>query len=679
MTRLITLFTATLLHSSVFADPVTNSIGMKLVPIAPGRFLMGQDGPAADYHMIKHPAKFDDADWDEKPAHEVILTRAFHLGEREVTLGQYRQFKPKHRGNREENEAATGVSWDDAVAFCEWLSEKEGKTYRLPTEAEWEYACRAGSTTLFHTGDSLPAGHQKWFRDENRRTLYFTDGTLPMEYEHCEGVPTLQTGRTPANAWGLYDMHGNISEWCADWYGPYEKDPQTDPLGREDGDFRVFRGGSHSHFTRLLRSANRGAWIPEAVNESIGFRVVLGEWPEGSRLPVPAPNLHAENVSQTSITIDKRAEAPFFEGPKIFVKIPDGSAGPLYSWHNHSPAITECPNGDLLAVWFSCVDEGGSELNNLASRLRHGSAGWETASSFWDGADVNDHAPKLWWDGEKTLYHFARGHTENIMRSSTDNGATWSKAKTIFPHGEFSNGLLHTSDGHLHFTHDSRTASLVSSADRGVTWSAILMPQRDPSELIAPGGVGHRPPGIHAPIVQLADGSLMAMSRQDPLEDQARFHGRTPVSITLDRGRTWAFSESEFPAISSAQRAAMVRLSEGAILLCSFTDQGRNWRDRKGLRFKSASGSEFTAYGLFAALSFDEGKTWPVRRLITPGGEKQELPTIDRGIATFSETMSEPTGYLALTQTRDDRIHLLSSNNHYVFNLAWLKSLPDVK
>ncbi|MFZ4765624.1 MAG: SUMF1/EgtB/PvdO family nonheme iron enzyme [Roseimicrobium sp.] len=678
MKHTLAFLAAFLLATLPAAEPMTNSIGMKLVPIAPGSFVMGQDGPGADYKMNKHPEKFDDADWDEKPAHRVTITQPFHMGATEVTLGQWRLFQPEfRRNNGADDEAVRGVSWNDAMAFCAWLSSKEGKAYRLPTEAEWEYACRAGTTTLFHTGDALPVGFQKWFRDENRRSLYFTGATMPPEYRQIPGIPTVQVAQTTPNAWGLHDMHGNVAEWCADWYGPYEAGEQTDPLGRSDGDFRVFRSGTHSRFSRMLRSANRGAWLPESQDINIGFRVVLGALPKGTLLSPPAPQLHAQNVSQALAKPQMpAAEVPFFDGPKVFVKIPPDSIGPLYSWHNHSPTITECPNGDLLAAWFSCVDEGGSELNNLAARLRFGASEWELASPFWDGADVNDHAPKLWWDGDNTIFHFARGLSENIVRTSTDNGATWSKARTVYPPGEFGNQLLRTREGGLYLTHDSRTTGLVSSQDGGKTWSAIVMKERDPVEVIRPGGTGHRPPGIHAPIVQLTDGRLMAISRQDPVEDQARFHGRTPVSISRDQGQTWTFSESEFPAISSAQRAVLFRLKEGPLLLCSFTDQGRNWKNRKGLTFKAADGSEFTGYGLFAVVSFDDGKTWPSRRLITPGGEKRELPTIDRGIATFSDTMAESTGYLAITQIRDGRIQLLSSKNHYVFNLAWLKALP---
>ena len=213
----------------------------------------------------------------------------------------------------------------------------------------------------------------------------------------------------------------------------------------------------------------------------------------------------------------------------------------------------------------------------------------------------------------------------------------------------------------------------MSSRDGGKTWGAIDLPKRDSAQDIRPGGTGHRPPGIHAPIAELGDGRIMAISRQDPPEEQERFHGKTPISITSDERKTWTFSESEFPAISTAQRAAMVRLHKGPLLLCSYTDQSRDWKVRKGMAFKAADGSEFTGYALFAAVSFDDGKTWPERRLIAPGGPDHTMAGID---LTLGSTMAEPHGYLAVTQTRDDRIQLLSSKNHYVFNLAWLKNLP---
>ena len=667
---------ALLLTSTAFAaEPITNSIGMKLMPISPGSFIMGQDEPAADYNVKKHAEKFDDADWDEKPAHRVTITQSFSMSATEVTQAQFRQFRPKHAAGRgADDDAAMGLTWDDAVKFCDWLSKKEARPYRLPTEAEWEYACRAGTTTLFHTGDALPTGFHSWPSDIGLRDRFFPEEKLPPEYRPKTTKLSLKVAQTPANAWGLFDMHGNVSEWCADWYGPYEAGDQADPLDRIDGDFRVIRGGAHSMQTRLLRTANRTAWLHDTQSEKTGFRVVLGEWPKGEKLPQPKPALNAQGVNPFPAKIERMdPNIPVFEGPKPFVIIPPNSFGPLFSWHNHSPAITECPNGDLLAVWYSCVDEGGTELNNLASRLRLGKGEWEPASVFWDGADINDHAPKLWWDGDKTIFHFARGQLENIVRTSTDNGVTWTKAQPIQPLSEIGNQIIRTREGTMLMTQDTTITSLTRSTDGGKTWTFDLIADK---KLAFRSGSPARHAGIHAPIVELNDGRLMTFGRLNTEAEQAKFNFKTPASFSSDGGKTWTHEPTEFPAISSVQRQVLMRLQEGPLLFCSFTDLSANSKNPKGLTFQSKTG-EFNGAGLFAAVSFDEGKTWPHKRLITPGGNERTVSGIDRGQFKLSATSAEPQGYLAATQTRDGRIQLISSKNHYVFNLAWLKQLPE--
>ncbi len=192
----------------------------------------------------------------------------------EVTNAQYEQFDPEHRElrgklgfSKQDDEAVVFVRWHDAVKFCEWLSKKEDKSYRLPTEAEWEHACRAGTTTAYHTGDSLPKEFHK-----NARISWFPDPSRSRK--NAEPVP-LTVGRTIPNPWGLFDMHGNVEEWCCDWYGPCARAAQTDPVGRVGGDFKVTRGGSHSTEMLFLRSANRLATLPEDKSWLIGFRIVL--------------------------------------------------------------------------------------------------------------------------------------------------------------------------------------------------------------------------------------------------------------------------------------------------------------------------------------------------------------------------------------------------------------------
>jgi hypothetical protein len=167
----------------------------------------------------------------------------------------------------------------------------------------------------------------------------------------------------------------------------------------------------------------------------------------------------------------------------------------------------------------------------------------------------------------------------------------------------------------------------------------------------------------------------MTIGRIESPEVMAAFERRTPISHTRDWGETWTYEASEFPPFTSSQRAAMIRLREGPILICTYTD---TWKDKekRGLPFTDAYGGEFTGRGLFAALSFDDGKTWPVRRLVTPGGPDQRVQTTNRTMFTLGDTQAEPVGYMSATQSRDGLIHLVTSKNHYVFNLAWIRQLP---
>jgi len=646
-------------RSTVFV----NSIGMKFTRISSGFFVMGRE---------------QGGDWDERPAHRVNITKSFGIALTEVTNAQYEQFDPAHRRMRgklgfskEDDEAVVFVNWHEAVEFCRWLSEKEGRAYRLPTEAEWEYACRAGTETAYHTGESLPREFQK-----NARMSWFPDPARGRK--GAEPVP-LTVAQTTANSWGLYDMHGNVEEWCHDWYGPYEKADQTDPAGRADGDFRVTRGGSQGTQISFLRSANRSGTLAEDKSWLIGFRVALGEMPDTEPLPEPPRALNRRDVAsgfrpQPTAGIDP--DKPYFKGPRRYVKIPPGSDGPMYSRHNHDPALVDCPNGDLLAIWYSCRNEPGRELCILASRLRHGSQEWEPASPFWDAPDRNDHAPALWVGSQGRIYHFnglsaaaTWGSLATIMRVSGDSGATWSKARLINPE----HGLRHmpvesvfkTREGFIILPCDAVTrgsggTAIHISRDHGKTWTDPGAGR--PSPAFTAGSTGGWIAGIHAGVVQLKDGSLMAFGRGDNID------GRMPMSISKDMGRNWTYSASEFPPLGGGQRLILRRLREGPILFVSFTDR------KQGMVLRDRAGRQSKVFGMFAALSFDEGNTWPVRRLVTPGGAARQ---VDGGGNTgkfiMDDTHAEPRGYLAATQTPDGLIHLISSKQYYVFNLAWIR------
>ena len=640
-----------------------NSIGMKFVRIQPGSFMMGQE---------------EGGDWDERPVHKVNITQPFAVSATEVTNAQYEQFEAEHRAlrgklgySKQDNEAVIFVSWYDAVDFCKWLSKKEDRPYRLPTEAEWEYACRAGTVTAYYTGETLPREFYK-----NARISWFPDPAHPLP--SAEPMP-LTVGQTEANPWGLYDMHGNVEEWCYDWYGPYEPNEQTDPVGRADGDFKVTRGGSHSTPIIYLRSANRLGTLPDDKSWLIGFRVVAGEMPKTEPLASPEPASYARDVNEARRPDWTKGPDPnkqYFKGPVEYIKIPPESNGPMYSEHNHDPALVNCPNGDLLAIWYSCRDEWGRELTILASRLRYGSENWEPASVFWNAPDRNDHAPAFFFDGKNTIYHFnglsaaaTWGNLATIMRTSTDNGATWSKARLINPE----HGLRHmpvesvfrTSEGYIILPCDAVTGgnggtAIHISRDNGETWTDPGAGREAPKFL--EGETGAWIAGIHAGVVQLKDGSLMALGRGNSI------NGKMPMSISRDMGVNWTYSASEFQPLVGGQRLVLKRLMEGPILLVSFTNPNT------GMKLEDSAGKELRLFGMFAALSFDEGKTWPVKKLLTEGGPARE---IDGGGNTgkfiMDPTHAEPKGYLAAKQTPDGLIHLITSKQYYVFNLAWLR------
>jgi formylglycine-generating enzyme required for sulfatase activity/tRNA A-37 threonylcarbamoyl transferase component Bud32 len=243
--------------ASVMEKRITNSINMELVLIPAGRFLMG----SPESEPGRQP--------DEGPQHEVLITRSFYLGTCEVTQQQYEAVMASNpsvfKGKKAvfANHPVENVSWAEAVGFCEKLSaleaeKKAGRLYRLPTEAEWEYACRAGSTTAYH------------FPEE---------ATLLEKYAWFDGSPvkvrrTQPVAKSTPNAWGLFDMTGNVFEWCADYYDPdyYKASPRENPLGPAQGGARVVRGGSFNVFGDYCRSARRHRFSGSTMD--LGFRVV---------------------------------------------------------------------------------------------------------------------------------------------------------------------------------------------------------------------------------------------------------------------------------------------------------------------------------------------------------------------------------------------------------------------
>ncbi|MCG9128309.1 SUMF1/EgtB/PvdO family nonheme iron enzyme [Candidatus Poribacteria bacterium] len=665
----------------------TNSIGMQFVRVEAGNFMMGSEKANLPDEIISEKEYLRDGDWDENPIHQVTIANPFYVGIYQVTNLQYEEFQPEHKDLRgklgfsnEDDEAVVFVDWYDATNFCNWLSEKEGKTYRLPTEAEWEYVCRAGTTSHFHTGDTLPKEFHKnigesWYPDDAR-----SRGT--------EEIMQLHVGKTPSNAWGIYDMHGNVEEWCQDWYGPYESDSQTDPIGRENGLYRVTRGGSHSTLLCYLRSANRLGAVPEDKSWYIGFRVVCGEISEVSKsLPVTKVGswgLNVRKIDVTTGTTQGNPDTPYFEDPIPFVKIPDGSNGPLFSSHNHVPAIVECPNGDMFAAWYSCVTERGRELTLAASRLRHGESEWEEAEPFWGPPDRNNHATSLWRNENGRIYHFnglsaaaTWGPLALIMRYSDDNCATWSKPSFISPEHQLRHmpiaSVFRRQDGSILLACDAVTGgnggtAVWISEDDGETWYDPGAGQGVPD--FSAGNSGGWVAGIHAAVVELTDGRLMAFGRGDTIDE------RMPQSVSEDGGKTWHYSATQFPPVSGGQRCVLLRLQEGPILLISFTGSRKT---PETMSILDESGNERNVTGMFSALSYDDGNTWSHIRLITDDGPDREIETMDGRPFIMGFNSAEPGGYLAMCQGQNGIVHLISSKQHYRFNYAWLTQSPPSK
>lgn len=247
LAMLLTLWAPASASAQVPPSKVTNSIGVEFVLVPAGSFQMGAD------------PNFEEASSDETPRHRVTISKPFYLGRTEVTQEQWvavmgvNSSSFKGRSNPVEK-----VSWDDVQTFIRKLNAMEGKAvYRLPTEAEWEYACRAGSTGKYSFGDDADAlGRYAWFRGNS-------------------GEKTHPVAQLKPNAWGLYDMHGNVWEWVQDWYDGsyYRSSPSTDPSGPSSGSTRVFRGGSWNLVAVNARAAYRFNGRPDFRNVNLGFRL----------------------------------------------------------------------------------------------------------------------------------------------------------------------------------------------------------------------------------------------------------------------------------------------------------------------------------------------------------------------------------------------------------------------
>jgi formylglycine-generating enzyme required for sulfatase activity len=637
---------------SSLPDKFVNSAGIKMIKIPAGEFSMGCQNPTPSIKLKKNFERdryeyLTNGDWDEHPVHKVAISRSFYISETEVTLSQFRKFRADFQGIEEYEPYVANISWDEAVAFCDWLSKKEGKQYRLPTEAEWEYACRAGTNTLFFSGDKPPK-----------------PGT--------------------ANPWGLKNMHTPPGEWCTDWHGMYQDTDQVDPVGPANGTVKVVRGAGLDQTDEPFyrRSANRAGFVPYfPISKKditgnvtipgqipVGFRVVLGEMPKTKPLPYEKPFVQ-QCVSQDNrlaIQAPDPAE-PYFRKRLLHPVPPENipvanrrrallltGLHPGLQDHQHSPGMDICSNGDVIAVYYSSdhQNETAPEVGLIMSRLRFGADKWGMPDMLLDLLDSNDHAPLLWNDNGTIRLIWGGGEQKLPFKwcSSPDNGETFNKIRFPVISGKGKGGdaqpvnsAFRDKQGTMYFGCDAGSSMLWASSDNGKTWF----------------DTGGRTGARHTSFAIFKDDMIIGMGGKNGAAE-----GFNPKSISRDKGKSWNISGSGFPSLSSNQRPSLIKLTGGRLLFA--TDFQTKW----------AGGNQVdaTQRGAWLAFSDDKGETWTIKKL--PGAQPHEQAHVAKkagGATTI--------GYSVLRQGPNGLIHLITSvthpDLHFTFNEAWLEEPPQ--
>ncbi|PTQ99398.1 formylglycine-generating enzyme required for sulfatase activity [Mucilaginibacter yixingensis] len=635
---------------------ITNSIGMALVPISPGSFNMGATETSFSLDK-KNDFSKDAPYYDETPVHKVTITYPFLISQTEVTEEQYRLFNKEYHVGKDFSPYVSGISWNDAMAFCQWLSKKEGKPYRLPTEAEWEYSSRAGATSMFWSGATPPP--------------------------------------SDVNPWGLKGMASGVAEWCYDWYGPYTAGGQTDPVGYQSGWAKVVRGGPAStsemdeHTKQFgpikdlafYRSANRGSLQPDCpaagstqpAPHYIGFRVVQAALPK-TEATAFAYSFPLQGVIQnTALAVAGPDPAkPYFKARQVMASPPDLTMpienetvglDPANQGKVHSSGIVGCPNGDLLLIGFSSSrtkSESAPNATMVVTRLRNGAEEWELPEVFYDRSSVNDQSALLWNDNG-TLWFFGGGRglgtVPFVFTKSTDNGATWTPLTTPLVKGEVGpfapqpiTSAFRGSDGTIYFGSDAEgsTSLLWASHDNGKTWY----------------DTGGRTHGRHTAFIPLKDNRILAMGGKNSNVD-----GYMPKSYSSDNGKTWTDKiKTPFAALGSNQRPTIMRLKDGKLFFAG------DFQDIKMMDIPPPK--DITERGAYVALSDDEGETWKIKRLAMAPQHNDWTGRVAKG--KKPQQAWGTLGYCDVTQSPNGVINLMTSKGkpsmHFAFNEAWILS-----
>ena len=600
----------------------------EMVDVPPGAFTMGNDASPL---------------WDQRPAHRVVLTQPFRISVTEITLAEYRRFRPEWTLSSPDG-FVWGVTWHDAAAYCEWLGREAGRTFRLPTEAEWEYVCRS------------------------------------------------------AEACGVRNMTNEVREWCADWYGDYAQGEAVDPAGPGCGLARVVRGGvldrldgqfeclPRSEYDQPayragmppgfgLRPGAEQARFPEDMTmpgaHHIGFRVVEGPPPTAPPAPCTPPFVQlGVKTASPAVQTGPDSATPYFRKRRMLPSPPEtvsnrdamaahqkriDAAGldPSFRGHNHSPALEVCDNGDVLLVIFTSYTEYEPEMSLMAARLRFGADAWDMPSRLIDCPGACDNTPLLWNDAGQLRLFWAWSRAEGAFPfqwiASEDSGATWGATRfpaftgAVGPHSRQPiNRAFRSADGTVCVPSDGigGTSVLWTSRDNMATWQDN----------------GGRSAGRHTVYCELSGGRLLALGGKNTDID-----GYMPKAVSSDGGATWQVSRSPFPALAANQRPSLLRLRSGRLFFAS------DFQKREGVQ-----PAGFGETGSFVALSDDEGETWRIKKL--PGAQEHESgPGFFKGLPGATTI-----GYSVARQAPNGIIHLITTMNapclHFEMNEAWILS-----
>ena len=624
------------------APPLAKDGVPTTVEIPAGSFVMGADADALLDSVTMGfgvmSIRPEHGDFDEVPAHPVRISKAFKIGVTEVSPAEYRLFDPNYKAGAATPAYAAGMSWQQAMAYCAWLTKKTGKPWRLPTEAEWEYIARAGGKDIFGNSNEM-------------------------------SKPDI------ANTFGVKNMGVGRPEWTLDWYAPYQPGEQADPVGAAAGYTKVVRGGgldfrkSATKTTPDLnvpaaapffsRASNRASMAPAYSSKggNIGFRVVQASMPAAKLGPTQTlffeTAVKQQPIAPNSLTSGPDPTKPWYHVHELFPNL-QGKSMPEVGWklglapglgvNYHNSAIQVLPNGDLLAAYYNApVNEDDPDQTILVMRRRAGAEDWDMPEPFPMFADAALAGPVIWNDAAHPgkiwmFWGFPRliGAGPFCYATSTDNGATWSQVTFPYfpkPIGAYVSqpidSIVRAKDGTIYIPTDSTGKDDDGNGSISVVWAT-----KDEGKTWY--DTGGRTAGRHTTIVIAKNGDLLGFGGKN-----SEIDGHMPLARSSDGGKTWKKSVTPFDELLSGERPSVIRLASGLLFFVADYNPKHEKHIHKD--------------GAYVALSDDDGATWTMKRL------PPDILTV---------------GYTTTTQGPDGVIHVVTSKNtpnyEIELNEAWV-------